>query len=80
MAQPDPRDAEFISAFCSAVTGLMWAVHRGDGPAVMGQVAALVNTIIEHNKTLGDRPCDEPLRRAVAALSAGGQYSPAEAE
>jgi hypothetical protein len=65
---PDPRDAEFIERVCSAVTGLIVATHRGDRLRLIGELNRLLHAIIEHNATLGERPGDEALRRAVARL------------
>jgi hypothetical protein len=68
MAQPDPRDDEFIKQICSAVTGMIWAVHQGDNPEIAAQMSRLLTAIIAYHATLGERPGDGALRQAVARL------------
>ena len=78
---PDPRDAELVEAIVGAVRGMILAVHGNDNLRLMGEMAVLVNAIITHKRALEtERPGDEHLRRAVAALNAGGHHSPPHPE
>ena len=70
--QPDASDGVFTRQVAATIGGLLWAVHRGDERQIAGEIVVLLNVITAHLATLGERPGDEPLRRAVAALSANG--------
>ena len=66
---PDPRDAEFIEAAIAALIGLIVAVHRGEPPLIFAEANRLFAVIVEHDALRkGERPDDEHVRRAIAAL------------
>jgi hypothetical protein len=69
---PDPRDAALIEAVVAAVRGLVLAVERREPEQVAGEMTKLLHAVIAHNAAIGERPGDEALRRAVAALSVSG--------
>jgi len=64
---PDARD-EFARQVAATIGGLMLAVHRGDQRQIAGEIVVLLNALSAHLATLGERPGDEPLRRAVERL------------
>jgi len=67
----DPRAQQFVEDVVSTVEGLYVAIASGAPPLeVVGHLALLVNTMIEHRDALTERPSDEPLRRAVQRLGA----------
>ena len=67
--RPDPRDTEHTAAITAAVIGMIRAVHYGDHPRLIGELNLLLPSILEFNKTLGERPSDAARRRAVERLS-----------
>lgn len=64
-----PRDdAEFTERFVAALGAMIRAVHGRDQMRLRGEMALLVNAVIEFERTLGERPDDAALVRAVAML------------
>lgn len=66
----DPRDQQFAEDVTATVLGL-YAAIAGGAPAVevVGHIAILVNTMIEHRDSAA-RPHDAALLRAIERLGA----------
>jgi hypothetical protein len=67
MAQPDP-DAETIAQVAKQVARLWAAVEVGEPHPIIGEVARLLNLLIQHRNAPITATRDEALRRAVIAL------------
>jgi hypothetical protein len=67
---PDPRDDAFATRLASLNVGLMLAIERGSMEGITAHLNQLFALMIEHNKTLRERPGDEPLRRAIERIGA----------
>lgn len=69
MAPIDERDTALIDTAASVVGALIIAHARGDAEAAAGELARLLQAVARFTNSLGERPGDEALRRAVATLA-----------
>ena len=70
---PTDREVELIETAAAVVGALILAVERVDRAAILAEVERLLNAIVKHNRSLGERSSDAPLRAAMERLQAGGR-------
>ena len=65
---PDPRDEQFAGRVAKIVAGMVMAVHDRDNGRLLHEMNRLLAAVVEHEKTLHERPGDVALVRAIERL------------